>query len=545
MLCVNCRRLLSGAVACGSCGAPARGATPPLELVLADGRRVELTGDLDIGRSPASSLRLGDPSVSRRHARIRASAGGTRAVIEDAGSSYGTLVDGEAVRAPVALRSGAKIRIGDEHIEVHARREKHEAGRTVVVPVGAAPVPLAGARPLLRSGYALKRLAASEGDGRWVVEDLRQGLYLRLGERDAALLALLDGTRSPADLVEAAERAHGDGALAALAHLVAELGERGMLTGIDPPSEGAAPRGWRRLLTPRELAFHSVPAIFDRAYRAGGWVLFTRPVAVVAGLICAAGIAAFATLVAGAHATPLAVGDTHPLAVGGLVFLAGRTLLVAVHELAHGLAMQAVGRRAERAGLKLVLVFPYAFVDTAAAWFEPRRRRAIVAAAGPVADGTIGGACAIGALALAGSTLGEILFQVAVAGYVAAFFNLNPLLERDGYHLLADRLGTPGLRERARRHVRARLAGERVARDPALGRYAVAGFAWSLAVAAAVIACSLRYQPDLSALASPAIAWGALAALWLAVLVPAAVVLRPALGRARRAMVGEPLVDRP
>ena len=47
-------------------------------------------------------------------------------------------------------------------------------------------------------------------------------------------------------------------------------------------------------------------------------------------------------------------------------------------------------------------------------------------------------------------------FQVASAGYIAALFNLNPFLERDGYHLLADRLGVPGLRAKARAQLRAR-----------------------------------------------------------------------------------------
>ena len=53
----------------------------------------------------------------------------------------------------------------------------------------------------------------------------------------------------------------------------------------------------------------------------------------------------------------------------------------------------------------------------------------------------------------------DILFQVAFGGYVGALFNLNPLMERDGYHVLVDLLREPGLRRRATRHLHEVLSG--------------------------------------------------------------------------------------
>ena len=72
--------------------------------------RVPLVEDLLIGRSPASTLCIADPTVSRTHARIVAAANGGRARIEDAGSSHGTYLDGERVVGPALLRDGALIR---------------------------------------------------------------------------------------------------------------------------------------------------------------------------------------------------------------------------------------------------------------------------------------------------------------------------------------------------------------------------------------------------------------------------------------------------
>ena len=109
MLCPDCRRqVMRGAPFCGSCGSPLGAGAPPLELVLASGERLPLIGDVVIGRAPASTLRLDDPSVSRTHARISAGNGSVR--IEDVGSSHGTYVDGARLEHPVALRDGTRIR---------------------------------------------------------------------------------------------------------------------------------------------------------------------------------------------------------------------------------------------------------------------------------------------------------------------------------------------------------------------------------------------------------------------------------------------------
>ena len=117
---------------CGSCGTPLNGASAPLELVLADATRVPLVGELTIGRAPGATLVLSDPTVSRLHARI--SDGG---VLEDAGSSHGTYLDGTRVTGPAPLHDGAKIRLGDAELRVERRREDQEAGRTIVVRPGA------------------------------------------------------------------------------------------------------------------------------------------------------------------------------------------------------------------------------------------------------------------------------------------------------------------------------------------------------------------------------------------------------------------------
>src|SRR3954447_214587 len=485
---------------------PLNGSSAPLELVLADSTRVPVVSEMIIGRAPGSTLVLSDPSVSRRHARITA-----EAVLEDAGSSHGTWLGGERVTAPAPLRDGAKIRLGDAELRVERRRETAEAGRTVVVRAGASvfipsvnapanePPPSTptsfGFRPKVRSGYALKRMDASEGRRRWVLKDLKTGRFLRLSDNDAWVFERLDGSHSLVELVGLCEQRYGTTGPARLARLLSDLGERGFLQGVASGAVAAEePRGfWRRVFKPREKLFGWVGPFIEKLYRGGGWAVFTQPALIAIAVLIGLGLFAFVYLIAKRYGTPFVVANK--IGLGGLVFLLGRFAVVAVHETAHGLTMASFGRRIERAGLKVIGIFPYAFVDTSEAWFEPRRRRIAVSAAGPVSDFSVGAVFALCALALPAGIVRDIFFNLAFAAYVGGFFNLNPFIERDGYHMLVDWLNEPGLRRRAKEQLERRMTGNKVATDsPVLARYSLWGVGWSVLAACFAIGMSLRYE---------------------------------------------------
>src|SRR4051812_44047041 len=168
-----------------------------LEIVLPDHSRQPLAGAVTIGRAAGNTVRLADASVSRSHARIWQQGGG--AVLEDAGSSYGTWLDGRRIAGPERLREGSRIRVGDLELLVDRRRSDADSLSTIVVPAEATVATRYGGRPHVRSGYSLKRLEAREGDRRWVLED-RSGHFVRMADADAELLRLLDGSRPLAEL---------------------------------------------------------------------------------------------------------------------------------------------------------------------------------------------------------------------------------------------------------------------------------------------------------------------------------------------------------
>jgi putative peptide zinc metalloprotease protein len=153
----------------------------------------------------------------------------------------------------------------------------------------------------------------------------------------------------------------------------------------------------------------------------------------------------------------------------------------------------------------------------------------MISLAGPASDVVLGGAFALACWLAPPGNGRDVLFQVAFAGYVGALFNLNPLLERDGYHVLVDLLREPGLRRRASRRLADVLAGRAHAgTDRRLLLYGLASLGWSALTIAFAVVLSLRYYDTLASLAPPALVWTLLAAFYLLLALPLAVqLLRP------------------
>jgi putative peptide zinc metalloprotease protein len=390
-----------------------------------------------------------------------------------------------------------------------------------------------GQRPRVRSGWALKRLEASEGVERYVLKDLRSEDYVRLRETDAELFLLLDGSHTMLELVGEAERRFGERGPTRLARLLADLAERGLLDGTERPVDEPL-RRVRRLFRPRELSVSWLGPFVERAYGGGAFLLFTRPVAVVLSLVGWVGLVAFASLIAQGDAVPFSVQQS--LGLGALAFLLGRLLLVSCHELAHGLVTASFGRSVSRAGVKLMMIFPYAFVDTSNGWFEPRRRRIAISLAGPASDAVVGGAFAAVAIAVGTGAVHDVCFQIALAAFVGLFYNLNPLLDRDGYHVLVDLLREPNLRRRARARVADGLAGRTAAPAPrALIVYGLAALAWAVCGVGFTALLSLRYADPLTAIAPEPVVWTLFGLAYAGLLAPIVfAVAAPVAERVRR-----------
>ena len=188
MLCRSCHcQLTRGAPLCDRCGTPVPGASPPLELVLPDERRIALTGHLDAGRADGCAIVVDDPSVSRRHAMFVVD--GPLATIEDLGSSHGTWVRGRRIagrraarrrHAHPARRQRAADRTTAEHECRRTHADRSDRGDRPAAGHGrqlarAASAPALGLRPEAPRGGRGERALRAVGHARRRVRAPRRG----------------------------------------------------------------------------------------------------------------------------------------------------------------------------------------------------------------------------------------------------------------------------------------------------------------------------------------------------------------------------------
>ena len=98
------------------------------------GQEFDTADGVVIGRDEGVDLG-GDPELSRRHARIAAGPSG-ELLVEDLGSTNGTMVNGQRISAATPVRGGDRIEVGGSVLEVVGARPG-----TGPAPAAAAPLP--------------------------------------------------------------------------------------------------------------------------------------------------------------------------------------------------------------------------------------------------------------------------------------------------------------------------------------------------------------------------------------------------------------------
>jgi class 3 adenylate cyclase len=92
----------------------------PIVVIKQPNRRalyVQLREPVEVGRE-CDGILVADAQTSRRHAQLTVR--GNDVLVEDLGSTNGTYLDGTRVSAPVLLRPGSVVRVGDTTLELHA-----------------------------------------------------------------------------------------------------------------------------------------------------------------------------------------------------------------------------------------------------------------------------------------------------------------------------------------------------------------------------------------------------------------------------------------
>jgi CRP-like cAMP-binding protein/Zn-dependent protease len=174
------------------------------------------------------------------------------------------------------------------------------------------------------------------------------------------------------------------------------------------------------------------------------------------------------------------------LAIGFIVLIVLDYVMVFCHELGHALVIVHNGRRIRSAGFQIYFGSPAFFVESSDGLMMDRRQQIIESFAGPFAQLVLAGIASIIAASFPGWILSETMYKFAVLNYLVVIMNLIPLLELDGYYILADLIEIPDLRERSLVFMRRDLfhklrTRERFSkRDAGLALYGVLGIAFTI-----------------------------------------------------------------
>ena len=138
-------------------------------------------------------------------------------------------------------------------------------------------------------------------------------------------------------------------------------------------------------------------------------------------------------------------------------------IIKVLHELGHGLALRRLGGEVREVGILFAAFMPVPYVDASASAVLVRRGdRMLVGAAGIMVEMFLGSiALLVWSQAEAGAIRVICYNIIVISGFSTLLFNGNPLQRYDGYYILTDLLGIPGLGMRSgqylsglfRRHV--------------------------------------------------------------------------------------------
>lgn len=347
-------------------------------------------------------------------------------------------------------------------------------------------------RPTLADDIELRIFRLRWGNDYAMIANPRRLIHFQLEVWEAELTQKMDGTRTVAEIVVDHLEGTGDLDASAVTDLVTFLLREGFL---DPrwtnvPAHLADALRPKASISDRLVAFAKTLSLeWSGADRHVRWwyrtllrPLFSRTGAVVTVVIAVAGLAAFLVVQTSGR---YSIGEANaPL--DSVIILSLGFVLTYAHELGHALALVHFGRRIRNAGFMLYFGSPAFFVDASDGLMLERGPRILESAMGPFAEMILAGCGAILLLGFPDARFAPLLYKFTVLNYFVIFENLIPLLELDGYFILAEAIEVPDLRERSLQFIQHDLwhkirGRERLSKQEiGLGAYAFAGIAFTI-----------------------------------------------------------------
>ena len=345
--------------------------------------------------------------------------------------------------------------------------------------------------PKLADDIEIRIFRLRWGNDYAMIANPRALLHYQLEVWEAQLAEQLDGSKTLAELVVARLEEGGDLDANAVTDLVLFLQSAGFLihqpmdvttvlaAAVHPPSRGERLKEIAKTL---RLDWREADGHVRWWYKKALWALFKPVGFALSAVFAVGGFIAFLVAISSRDYT-LSQTDA---ALDSLILIGLSFVLTYAHELGHALALVHYGRRIKSAGFMLYFGSPAFFVDASDGLMLDRGPRIVESATGPYAEMILAGIGSFMLLLFPDAGFAPLLFKFSLLNYFVIFENLIPLLELDGYFILAETIEVPDLRERSLQFIQHDVwhklrARERFSKqEVGLGLYAVIGVAFTI-----------------------------------------------------------------
>lgn len=284
-----------------------------------------------------------------------------------------------------------------------------------------------------------------------ILKNEAEGKYLSISAESLDVWELLDGNHTLQDIALAFYKKYNEIVIDEIAALIWQLIQSGFIDASQTKS----------YLTPKEPSFFEKVFLQLRKvmefnfiiskpntwlttiYKKLGFIFYNKIIFYLMTIICICGFLGFVCFTP--YVSQILQNTKHAWL---LLVLQSPLLLIVMplHELAHALTAKHFGRQVRLFGIGWFWIGPIAFTDTSDMWLSERRPRLAVTFSGIFLNLVLAGLFSLFAWLPINNVVAVFSWLFALSNYLAAFANLNPLLELDGYFLLMDYFDKPNLR---------------------------------------------------------------------------------------------------
>ncbi|HVU88537.1 MAG TPA: HlyD family efflux transporter periplasmic adaptor subunit [Pirellulales bacterium] len=296
----------------------------------------------------------------------------------------------------------------------------------------------------------------------WAIKDPVALAYFRLRDEELAVLEMLDGRASAAEIMARFEQRFAPRRLTpeGLQGFLARLHRDGLIVsaaagqGTQLLDRAGASLRRRRLASVTNLLSIRLPGInptrFLEYLQPLAALFFSRTALLAGASLAIAMLAVMATHVA-RFAARLPDWQNYLTPRNAVLAVAAISLVKVLHEFGHALACRRFGGECTEIGPMFLVFAPCLYCDVSDSWmFASKWRRAAVAAAGIYVEVVLAAMAAALWWSSEPGLFKALCFNVMLVGSInTLLFNGNPLLRYDGYYVLSDLIEIPNLAEQS------------------------------------------------------------------------------------------------